>query len=321
MFRAPCVLALALAQLLVAACAPTEGPELGQSLRSVSIGNGVTLNGTTLNGVTLNGVTLNGVTLNGVTLNGVTLNGVTLNGVTLNGVTLNGVTLNGTLLSGSDFIGAQMNGTLSDGTPVTLRIADIRAGTAPNDDVYYYWVEWQSVDGWLPICKSDAAGQPLPAIPVVGFWDYRQGVPGGGAYTYDPAIITWGCRHSSAAQCVEALQYKPWKTAAGVSLGDHHRACVRALRADFCGDGRSHTEDGHLVNIYDAIGVQDDTERWPIEAEWDVAGARCFMPHRRSAVNDQMTCDQGNQDVRRCGAYTDFRSGTLLMTEIPASSR
>src|ERR1051325_5627805 len=119
MFRAPCVLALALAQLLVAACAPTEGPELGQSLRSVSIGNGVTLNGTTLNGVTLNGVTLNGVTLNG------------------------------TLLSGSDFIGAQMNGTLSDGTPVTLRIADIRAGTAPNDDVYYYWVEWQSVDGWL----------------------------------------------------------------------------------------------------------------------------------------------------------------------------
>src|SRR5262249_1794033 len=158
----------------------------------------------------------------------------------------NGTSINGTSLSGTDFIGAQMSATLTDGTPVTLRIADIQLGTAPNDDVYYYWVEWSSADGWRPICKADANGQPLPGIPVVGYWNYAEGVPGGGAYTYDASVFTWACRHSAAAQCIEALAYKPWKqSATGVALDRYHRVCVRALRADFCGDGRSHTEDGH----------------------------------------------------------------------------
>lgn len=62
----------------------------------------------------------------------------------------------------------------------------------------------------------------------------------------------------------------------GYSHGAIARACVRAMTADFCGDGTSHTVEGVLIDIYDAGGIQRRaTEASDVEAEWSSAGATC----------------------------------------------
>jgi ADYC domain len=46
-------------------------------------------------------------------------------------------------------------------------------------------------------------------------------------------------------------------------LQNHLTACTRMLRADDCGDGKSWTVTGALINLYDGIGVQIDPQSWP----------------------------------------------------------
>jgi hypothetical protein len=71
------------------------------------------------------------------------------------------------------------------------------------------------------------------------------------------------------------MGYEPWRAHAGVNLWDHHQACVRLLRADYCGDGVSYTRNGTPINIYDSLGINPDTEAWAFEASWGRDGARC----------------------------------------------
>src|SRR5262249_33873713 len=143
-------------------------------------------------------------------------------------------------------------------------------------DVFFYWLSWKDGCRWLPICPSLA-----PAIPVTGRWNYDQGVPGGGSKTPDPSFITWGCLRSAIGKCV-LLGYKPWKSVDGTSLEPYHQTCVRLLRADFCGDGMAYTIDGRLLNLYDRLNIQRDTEPWNFEAEWDTDGARCMTDEHRT---------------------------------------
>ena len=50
------------------------------------------------------------------------------------------------------------------------------------------------------------------------------------------------------------------------------------------------TIDGTIINLYDHIGVQADTETWPIEAEWDVNGARCLSHQRIQDMPEVPQC-------------------------------
>lgn len=59
------------------------------------------------------------------------------------------------------------------------------------------------------------------------------------------------------------------------ALPDHHAACVRMIRADYCGDGESWTQDGTEINLYDSLGINTDSADWSVDAEWTPAGARC----------------------------------------------
>jgi hypothetical protein len=52
-------------------------------------------------------------------------------------------------------------------------------------------------------------------------------------------------------------------------------ACVRAMRADYCGDGAAHAVTGTLINLYDRQGIQRDKADWQPEAEWTARGASC----------------------------------------------
>jgi len=237
----------------------------------------------TANGITLNGITLNGITLNGITLNGITLNGITLNGITLNGTQLHGQRSDdGSPVRGDAFEGATLTGALSNGDPVTLLIDAIDPSSDP--EISLYTVLYQSGSQWKGIC-GESNGVPLQAIPLAGQWDYSQGTPTGGDHIDDPGVITFACEGSALAKCT-TLGYKPWKTAKEcrgadcktVPLRPLHQACTRMIRADYCGDGASHTRDGTPLNLWDNFGIQvreQVTDGWLKEAEWSMEGATC----------------------------------------------
>jgi ADYC domain-containing protein/pentapeptide repeat protein len=281
----------------LAACAADATVATSTTDQEVTADNGTSLNGTSLNGTSLNGTSLNGTSLNGTSLNGTSLNGTSLNGTSLNGTSLNGTSLNGTSLNGTDFIGATMTGTLSNGASITLRIDDIDALASPNDDVLAYAVSAQVDGGWARLCGDEPDGSAVRAIPVAGTWDASTG-----AWTDSSSSITFACRHASIAKCVE-LGYKSWDGYAG-----QHHACVRLLRADYCGDGVSHTVNGTLINLYDNVGVQADTESWGVDAEWTADGALCFNHYRGGSLPS--ACSQ--KYSTGCGS---FSGGALLIDE------
>jgi hypothetical protein len=268
----------------------------GVSLNGVSL-NGVSVNGVSLNGVSLNGVSVNGVSLNGVSVNGVSLNGVSLNGVSLNGVSLNGVSLDGVSLNGADFIGAQLSGVLGTGAALPLRIDDVAPLAGPSADVLAYAVSVETDTGWAPLCGYEADGSVRRALAVPGVWD-----PKTAAWSATDDQFSFACRHASIAKCVE-LGYKSW-----LGYADHQHACVRMLRADYCGDGVSHTVTGTPINLYDRVGVQADTEQWPVDAEWTPDGALC-VDHYRGGVEPSCYAQKYSAS---CGSFT---GGALLIDE------
>jgi ADYC domain-containing protein len=159
---------------------------------------------------------------------------------------------------------------------------------------------------------------PYQATAVGGQWNFEQGVPGGGRKLieqgnpdYDTKI-TFACSTGAIGKCVENMGYKPWSTVTEcdcpiftvpvIASGRRwcrscvtttrelmHEACVRMVRADYCGDGESHTLEGISIDEWDSAGLQkpmvsSDTfnfsaypDGYGHEAEWTPNGARCLM--------------------------------------------
>lgn len=173
--------------------------------------------------------------------------------------------------------GTQLPGTDDAGRPVTLRIDAVRAD--PQDPgTTFYTVSMEATPGtWAPYCGPDAWGS-TEAVVVPGSWDATTGTR-----QHDRGV-TIACLSGAIGKCVR-FGYKPWKSAEGVSLADAHQACVRMVRADYCGDGRSHTRDGTFIHIYDHLGIQVPAPDRPVvlEAGWGKDGATWLQSPRWGA--------------------------------------
>jgi hypothetical protein len=260
-----------------------------------------------LNGTSLNGTSLNGTSLNGTSLNGTSLNGTSLNGTSLSGTSIIANSTTGTPISGTAAVGSTWNGTASNGAAVKLRIDSVLQGTAPNADLWFYGVSFASTSTtWAPLCGLDASSVPIKAVTVAGVWDTT------GTYKTSSTSFTFACRTKTVAKCVE-LGYKTFK-----GYANQLASCVRLLRADYCGTGVSNTVDGTLLNLYDNVGVQFDTELWFPEAEWTPTGARCVNSNvsarylltgagKPGCVNKELSLT--------CGL--SFLKGAVLIDELP----
>ncbi|MCP3136368.1 ADYC domain-containing protein [Pyxidicoccus xibeiensis] len=294
-----------------------ETPTLETRVAELASPNGRGLNGRGLNGRGLNGAELGGLLVS-VDFAGVrSASSVDdpMSAVWLQGSVFHGLEA-GTQRSGQDFLGARFTGNLDNGAKVELRVDDIQPGTGTDADVWSYRVSYRDTASglWKPACTA-ADGSAVGAIAVDASWNYQEGVAGGGARFDSPGVFTFACEGAAIAKCVR-FGYRPWGTTAdGRSLADHHQACTRMVRADFCGDGTSYTQDGNWVNLYDAVGVQTDSEAWRFEAEWTADGASCFSASTR-AGSQPVSCP-AKANVTACGERTHFRSGTLLMSEVP----
>jgi hypothetical protein len=219
----------------------------------------------------------------------------------------------GAPLSGADLVGSTWTGVLSDGNTVGLRIDDARQGTGANADVWSYRFSVSANGIWQPLCLEHAGNEHF-ADTVGGTWNLAQGVPGGGSYDPDAPQFTIACRGYAIAKCVE-LGYKPWTGHARELV-----TCVRALRADYCGDGTPYTVDGTLVDIYDHLGVQVDDQDWVPEAAWTPEGARCVSQKTatrfwQDAHQTPWCYPHALKSENSCG--TEFTDDITIITELP----
>jgi hypothetical protein len=249
------------AALLITGCvAEPDETELSAEIQAP---NGMSVNGTSLNGVSVNGTTLNGMSVNGISLNGMTVNGMSVNGASATGSQLSGVS-GGAQLTGAALVGATLSAQLSDWSTLVLRIDGTAMLPAPNADLRTYTITYQTSAGWKPLCPNANEALMFP-----GTWNL-----GTVRHQWDSNMFSLACRGSTFAKCAE-LGYK------GDNLLDtYHQACTRALRADYCGDGVSHTINGTEINIFDKLGRQLDTLSWTVESNWTPDGATCINKAR-----------------------------------------
>jgi hypothetical protein len=161
---------------------------------------------------------------------------------------------------------------------IAAAVQDSSRNTMPahgdNGDLWLYEVHYTTAldpapEDWQNVCPR---GEERAGFFVDGQWDDRgQFTPGG---------YTFSCLAGVIAKCARSWGYKPWKQLpAGdgslVPLQPLHLACTRAARADYCGDGASHTRDGTLVDMFDVYGfnVREDVPGFAEESTFDEHGA------------------------------------------------
>ena len=291
-------------------------------------GGGALVDEVTARGEVPNGQVLNSAVLNGIQFNGIQFNGIQFNGIQFNGSSFTG-TLDGVVMTDVDFAGAEIAVTMG-GSAFTLRFDDVYEDPArPGGDVYFYDVSVRedSVGTWSSLCK-DVGGNPVAAIPVANYWNYTTG-----ARVDDANVVTFACRGAAIAKCVE-WGYIPWHTAvqcdsegacAAISLKDHHQACTRMVRADYCGDGQSYTFNGTPIDLYDRLQTQVQASstlgytNWAPEAEWGPNGATCVGDELRMQMYDDLevpytypVCLDAIDDLGDCGALPASRATSLV---------
>jgi hypothetical protein len=267
-------------------------------------------NGVSFNGVSLNGVSLNGVSLNGTSFSGATLVGVNLTGASATGLPIVAGSLSGPPLSGAGLVGSTWSGSTGPGPAnVKLRIDSALAGSAPNTDLWFYGFSYQTTTGWQPLCGLDDTNQPILAVSVAGVWSSVG--PDRAHYGTSLTQFSLACRGKTIGKCVE-LGYKTYK-----GYTNQLTSCVRLLRGDYCGTGSAYTTNGNELNLYDNVGVQTDTERWAVEAEWTPDGARCVNSNNDAryelVLSSDPTCVE-KSETPTCGS--SFANGAVLIDEL-----
>jgi hypothetical protein len=254
-------------------------------------------------GIQLQGIQLQGIQLQGIQLQGMTMQGFTFASATLDGRPLVNLHVDkGELVAeqkkkvvrGTDLVGAHLfaqvrnlNANPPTSATVEYQITGIEAELATYDPTQtgstFLYTLTQNLGGtWLPACLADSDGRRA-AIPLAAIWDER------GDRSASSTMFTLGCTTGVIAKCYR-WGYRPWITGYGdvVAL---HWTCTRVARADYCGNGQPHTQDGTLINIWDnqpPPGPIQAHAATPLgmlfEAGWSTGGAVC-LSHARWLLN------------------------------------
>ncbi|HEX2572346.1 MAG TPA: ADYC domain-containing protein [Polyangia bacterium] len=189
----------------------------------------------------------------------------------------------GSATSVRELVGSVLQGTAGDGTTQDIAICDTESD--PTDPtMHWYRIEvWNDrTEEWENPCTPMAQIPSPRALAVAGVWD-RSGAHRGAAGKF-----TFACETGTIVKCAN-WGYKPWQTRNGQSLEDVHQACTRMARADYCGDGRSHTTENTIIDHYDRAGINQrqttamgtwDPALAEFEAAWTPDGAYCLRRQR-----------------------------------------
>lgn len=168
----------------------------------------------------------------------------------------------------------------------------------PEITLYDVVVQDPSTSDWRALCGPGPDGLAL-AMPIAGVWTAE------GRHETRAGAFNVTCTSGAIGKCVR-FGYKPWANAAdGTPLWDHHQACVRMVRGDYCGDGTAFTRNGMRINIDDPRGIQrlEPDESLVFEAAWGPEGALC-VHHPRVPENVTLAALEA-----RCPEHLKGRTG------------
>ncbi len=233
------------------------------------------------------------ITFRTINPNGTDWNGTDWNGTDWNGTDWNGPDFTDWLLNDiPDIIGVHINDdgklevTRPNGKQKVSNSDKIKVRFKIDDVVYqiklsqledggiteFMRVQWRELgaEAWDDLCK-DADGNPVKAALLTGAYDVSTGQRINNA---DNALFA--CRGSSIAKATEHGYHED---------DPHHEAMVRMYRADYCGDGVSHTVTGTPIDIESDDGNLTHDTAWPVEAGWNDSGVVCLNNPRKTFVN------------------------------------
>ena len=183
-------------------------------------------------------------------------------------------------LASADLIGAVLDAIDETGRTVAVRLDAVTRDPADVDGdiwLHRFSVPDAATGSWRDFCIPGPDGT-VAGFPLAGSWTND------GRHEHARSGFTITCTSGAVGKCVR-MGYKPWRKFKGESLWDYHQACVRAVRADYGGDGIGHTRDGTLIDISDRLGIQRP-EPGPrghaleFEAAWGPDGASCVRRTR-----------------------------------------
>lgn len=179
----------------------------------------------------------------------------------------------GRLLTGEALVGAVLTVSDRQGRRRRIRIdgavPDGRDARGPRW-LYRLMVADPDSGDWSAFCRPGPDGRSL-GFPLEG------STTADGDYRPTAGRLTFACTSGALGKCIR-LGYAPWDRGPdGRPLLDHFRACLRMIRADYCGDGRAHTREGTPINVYDRLGIQESEPNAAMrfEAAWGPEGAVC----------------------------------------------
>lgn len=206
---------------------------------------------------------------------------------------------NGKVLKGADLVGAE----LDMGELGVVRVAAVEQDAGARfKEVWLHTLELRQPGKMLftGFCTPDPAGDTRVVV-YPGYFDAEH------HYIGDNARFSMSCVSGVEAKCLR-WGYLPWRAApnTGESLAPHYEACIHLARADYCGDNRPSTRDGTSIDIYDRVGVQQQTpgnDGMQFEAGWNSRGAVC-VHHAR--IPENLTLDAL---PARCSRFVDATLG------------
>jgi hypothetical protein len=189
---------------------------------------------------------------------------------------------------GAALLGARVFIRDARGRRAQVRVDSVtRDARIPGSPLRYYGLSRRdpATGGWGAFCQPGPEGEAL-ALAVDRRWWTDEGAD---AQTPELGFV---CTAGARGKCIR-IGYFPWaRSERGESLRPYHEACVRMMRADYCGDETPHTRAGSRVAWIDRAGL---FARWPssalrFEAVWGPEGALCLgrVRHEDLASVDEL---------------------------------
>lgn len=230
-------------------------------------------------------IALSLVMLCGALASGTSAQTASLKSVEVQGTEFKVTLTDGRVLRSRDLIGARLVIAM-DGQAIRVRIDAVEPDPdAKNGAVWLHAFSAELADGsWQTVCDAGPDGR-------------RQGFPVAGRPRHDgmlepaePGVFELACTSGALGKCIR-FGYRPWAFAQGLELRELYNACIRMLRADYCGNGTATTtRDGQRIDIYDDLGIQrhENEPDMEFEAGWTEEGAACV---RHVRVKENVSLD------------------------------
>lgn len=224
----------------------------------------------------------------------------------------------GRVLRGAQLKGVIVHMAVEGGQVGSVKLESITADPEFPDLLRHDFRVQDESGAWNPACGPNADGET---------WGFPVALPEGHPGREGPVTLT--CVSGAVGKCAR-FGYAPWrKGPQGEDLLPYHAACVRMVRADYCGDGVAHTKEGTSIDLYDDLGLQSPSTRedatFALEAGWTPGGAVCVGHTRwpdlltRSQLGRE--CPRLATDAAACTEDAARRAGARLFNRSRTAPR